>query len=181
MRGFFSILQGRLCYVGNSSLGFLSVASLAPKIFYESLFNDSLSEVGNANLISKVRMFSDYGNTGVNRIYSLSNIILGDPIVRIKIPKLPNLRISNANIFLTNQIITDNQDSAEIKIVINNLGRADSSFVSLRVIQSLNSVEIKNSIINMLIPAYSDTLSFWVLTKNLPGEHFLSVEIDPDN
>ena len=59
---------------------------------------------------------------------------------------------------------------------MNNLGCADKSFVSLRVIQSLNSVEIKNSIINMLIPAYSDTLSFWVLTKNLPGEYFLSVK-----
>jgi hypothetical protein len=170
-----------LAYVGNSSLGFRSTATAAPVFFYENLISDSLSEIGNAHLFSKIDLFSQFGNSGVNRIYSLSNVILGDPAVRIKIPKLPNFKISTSDVILGRELITDNLDSIEIKIAINNLGLAETGEFEINIIHEYNSSEIKNILLSVPIPAYSDTLSLWVLTKDKPGIHNLNINIDPDD
>ncbi|RJP58323.1 MAG: hypothetical protein C4543_08420, partial [Ignavibacteriales bacterium] len=80
-----------LNYIGNSSLGFLSSAVSAPKYFYESFKIDSLKEVGNAHIYAKSKLYQIFGNSQVFKVFSLSNIILGDPAVRLRFPDLPNL------------------------------------------------------------------------------------------
>ena len=180
-RFLFNATGQAISYVGNSSLGFLSTAITAPIYFYEEIISDSLSEIGNANLYSKVELFNQYGNTGVNRVFALSNLILGDPAVRIKIPKLPNFRIITSDIILPSQVINDNLDSAAVKIAINNFGLADTGVVQIRILQSIGSSEIKNEFLSIPIPLYSDTLMFWILTREKPGNHTISINIDPSN
>jgi len=170
-----------LGYVGNSALGFRSTATVAQIFFYENLISDSLSEIGKANLFSKINLFNQFGNSGVNRIYSLSNIILGDPAVRIKIPKLPNFRMSTSDFILDRQLITDNLDSVEIKLAINNLGLAEAGILDISIVQVYNSIEVKNILLSVSIPSYSDTLSLWVTIKGKPGLHNLNASIDPNN
>ena len=170
-----------ISYVGNSSLGFQSTAINVPILFYESVVSDSISEIGNANLQSKIKLFALYGNNSVNRVFSLSNIILGDPAARIKIPKLSNFRISSSDIVLQLPVITDNLDSAEFNIAFNNFGTADTGLVALNIVQIFGSTIIKNVTLNLPIPAYSDTISFWAIVKDLPGNHTLDINIDQDN
>ncbi len=162
-------------------MGFLSTAVTVPLYFYEEIISDSLSEIGNANLYSKVELFNQHGNTGVNRVFALSNVILGDPAVRIKIPKLPNFGILAPDIILPSQVINDNLDSVAVKIAINNFGLADTGVVQIRILQSIGLSEIKNEFLSIPIPLYSDTLMFWILTREKPGNHTISINIDPSN
>lgn len=170
-----------LGYVGNSSLGFQSTAITAPNYFYGEIFNDSLSEVGNAHLLSKVELFNRSGNTSVNRIYALTNIILGDPVVRLKIPKLPNFKITSSDIKPTIQQISEDLDSVEFKVSIKNLGLSEPGTLELNFVQRFDNIEIKNENKLILIPDYADTVSFWVETKNKPGLHTLEIRLDPNN
>lgn len=170
-----------LAYIGNSSLGFTSTVTKAPVYFYESLLSDSLSEIGNAHLLSKIKLYNQYGNSAVNKVYFYSNIILGDPAIRIKIPKLPNFKVSSSDLILPGQLLTDNLDSIKIKIAISNLGLATNEMLDLSFVHAFNSTELENELLTIPIPAFSDTVSFWISIKNKPGIHTININIDPDN
>jgi len=180
-RFLFSSSGQALGYVGNSSLGFQSTAVTAPVYFYEEIFNDSLSEVGNASLYSKMKLLTQNGNTPVNKIYALTNVILGDPAVRLKIPKLPNFKITNADIIISDQLINESEDSVQFKIALKNLGLSKPGSLEIKIDQTFDGNEIKSELKTIPIPQYSDTISVWMLTKNKPGNHLLNVQIDPNN
>lgn len=170
-----------LAYIGNSSLGFTSTVTKVPVYFYENLLSDSLSEIGNAHLFSKMELINLYGNSEVNRVYSLSNIILGDPAVRIKIPKLPNFKLSSFDVILEDKLITDNLDSTKVKIAINNFGLATTEMLDINIVHVFNSTELQNQLLSVPVPVYSDTLSLWISSKNKPGIHNIYINIDPSN
>ena len=170
-----------LGYVGNSSLGFQSTAITAPNYFYGEIFSDSLSEVGNAHLLSKIELFNRSGNTSVNRIYALTNIILGDPVVRLKIPKLPNFKITSSDIKPTIQQISEDLDSVEFKVSIKNLGLANLGSMEVNYVQQFESDIIKNENILIPIPNYSDTISIWLTVNDKSGLHKLIINLDPNN
>lgn len=98
-----------------------------PVYFYEDMLNSNSKEVGNAHLQSKIRMFQNIGTSSVFRLFSLTNTIIGDPAVRIKIPILPNIKISSSDVLLISNFVNDSKDSTQIKIVFNNFGIKDSS------------------------------------------------------
>ncbi|MEO8232326.1 MAG: C25 family cysteine peptidase, partial [Ignavibacteriota bacterium] len=170
-----------LAYVGNSSLGFQSTALTAPIYFYKEIINDSLSELGSAHLYSKIELLTRNGNTSVNRIYSLTNVILGDPTVRLKIPKLPNFKITASDITETVEQISEDLDSVEFKISIKNLGLSLQGSLEINFTQIFNSSIIKNLNELIPIPDYADTISFWVDTKDRSGLHTLEISLDPNN
>lgn len=180
-RFLFSSSGQALGYVGNSSLGFQSTAVTAPVYFYEEIFNDSLSEVGNASLYSKMRLLTQNGNTAVNKIYALTNVILGDPAVRLKIPKLPNFKITNADIIISDQLLNESEDSVQFRIALKNLGLSKPGNLEIKIDQTFDGNEIKSELKTIPIPEYADTISVWMLTKNKPGNHLLNVQIDPNN
>ena len=169
-------------YVGNSSLGFTSTATNVPMLFYESLFSDSLHEVGNAHLMAKTKLFTIYGSSGVNEIFSYSNILLGDPTVRLRIPEKPNLLLNSNSLILPSGIITETSDSVKVGIILENDGKAPADSFYVRIKHSLSSGNlIQNKIIHTVIPGYKDTLFVWLKTKNLSGQHDLSVQLDSLN
>ena len=170
-----------LNYLGNSSLGFQSTAITASTYFYQEIFNDSLSEVGAAHIFSKVELISRTGNSSVNKIYALTNIILGDPAIRLKIPKLTNFKITSADIKPTTQQISEDLDSVEFKVSIKNLGLANIGLLEVNYLQQFESGVIKNENILIPIPNYSDTISIWLNVNNQAGLHKLIINLDPNN
>jgi len=167
-------------YIGNSSLGFLSTAISYPALFYNHLVNDFLHEVGSAHVKSKFELWQNFGGSSVAKVFEYTNCLLGDPIIRLKIPNLPNLLISNNDINIS-QNISEIQDSAILKIPIKNLGLAINDSISISILQFYNKVLIKQSNFTIPIPDYTDTLNFSMLTKNRPGIHTIRINIDPLN
>jgi len=170
-----------LGYIGNSSLGFTTTSLTMPVYFYEDMFNSSTKEVGNAHLASKIRMFQNIGTSSVFRLFSFTNTLIGDPVVRIKIPGQPNLKITSEDIILVNEIINDSKDSTEIKIIINNYGLKDSSQFNYQIQHSAGGNIIKTFSGRRYLPAYKDTISIWAEVENLAGENSLSINLDLNN
>ncbi|HEY4755980.1 MAG TPA: C25 family cysteine peptidase [Ignavibacteriaceae bacterium] len=168
-------------YIGNSSLGFLSTATTAPKFFYKSFIIDSTEEVGNAHLYSKRQLFNLYGNSETNKIYAFTNCILGDPAVRLKIPKLPNLKITDESIFIDQAKLLEINDSIEVKIDLANLGWVTADSLDISIIHLMNNQTVESQVIRRQLPGYIDSIYFWIKSKNLPGQHTLSIKLDLEN
>lgn len=167
-----------LGYIGNSSLGFTTTSLTMPIYFYEDILNSDSKEVGNAHLASKIRMFQNIGTSSVYRLFALTNTLIGDPVVRIKIPDLPNLKIDERDVILRNNFLNDQEDSTEIKIVLNNYGLKDSSQFNYTIVHSVSGNTIKNYIGRNTLPNSKDTLSIWISTSGLAGENLLIINLD---
>jgi|WetSurMetagenome_2_1015567.scaffolds.fasta_scaffold06308_2 hypothetical protein len=170
-----------LGYIGNSSLGFTSTSLTMPVYFYEDLFNSGNKEVGNAHLASKIRMFQNIGTSPAFRLFALTNTLIGDPTIRLKIPAQPNLKITPADVLLTEDVINDSKDSTEIKILINNFGLKDSSQFNYSIQHSAAGNIIKAFSGRRYLPNFKDTLTIWVGVKDLAGENSLAITLDSGN
>ena len=170
-----------LGYVGNSSLGFTSSAYAVPKYFYQSLIEDSTANIGKAHLGAKIKMFTQSGSSDVFKVFALTNTLIGDPIVSLKIPTKPNLRITPASIKSIATQLNDGTDSVALRITISNLGLAitDSFNISIKHYYKNQLLEAKYFSISRL--EREDTITVWAKIKNLAGEHSVNVFLDPEN
>src|ERR1035437_4576518 len=177
------ILSGQaIGYIANTSLGFTSTAITAPLYFYSSLINDSsYYQVGAAHLSSKMKMLNDFGPSDIFKIFSLNNTLLGDPIVNIKIPTKPNFSISSSDIIIQNNYINEAIDSVEALLVINNFGTSINDSVRIDISHLLNNNVIQSQSFYLPIPDYKDTISLWLKTGHLSGDHILTVTLNSDN
>lgn len=166
-------------YIGNSSLGFLSTAVSAPKYFYEGLIKVSRN-VGDAHLYLKSKLYESFGNSSVFKVFSLSNVILGDPTAIVKVPPKPNLMIDPNSLIIPNTI-TDAIDSIKIKLVIYNWGSADEQKYILSITQRHNSEIVFNKNMERILPAYIDTVETYLMTKGLAGENSITIILDIHN
>jgi hypothetical protein len=168
-----------LGYVGNSSLGFLSTAVSVPRLFYRNLLiTDSLNEIGSAHLNAKFQLFNNFGNSDVNKIFSYSNILLGDPIVRMRIPPKPNLTINNNDFLIENTQVPQDADSIQIGIIVRNLGLAANDSLYIKINHKVNDIFLDSLSYRIKLPDYQDTLYYWAKIKNFTGQHYLNVNLD---
>jgi hypothetical protein len=176
------ILSGQaIGYVANSSLGFLSTAITAPLYFYSSILHDSISEIGEVHLTAKMKMLKDFGPSSIYKIFCLNNTLLGDPIVKMKIPAKPNFSISPSDIIIQNNYINEAIDSVKALVVINNYGTSSNDSVSIDISHTLNNNVIQSQLFNIPVPDYKDTISIWLKTGHLAGVHILTVTLNGDN
>jgi hypothetical protein len=177
------ILSGQaIGYIANSSLGFTSTAITAPLYFYSSLLQDSIYQVGAAHLSAKKKMFYDFGPfSSIFKIFSLNNTLLGDPIVNINIPSKPNFSIKPTDIIISNNFINESIDSVKSLLVINNYGTSINDSVRIDISHTLNNIIIQSQSFYLPVPDYKDTISIWLKTGHLSGEHILTVTLNGDN
>ncbi len=169
-------------YIGNSSLGFVSTATAVPLEFYESLASDSLREVGNAHTMAKSKLFTYFGNSAVNKVFAYTNVLLGDPAVRLKIPDEPNLLVNGNSFIFPRSAVTESDDSIEVGIIIENDGLAPADSVMMNIKHQLSGGKIIEQYnLNAILPEFKDTLFIRLRTKGMPGQHVLIVYIDPEN
>lgn len=169
-----------IAYVANSSLGFTSTSYTFPQIFYKKLLADSVRTIGDAHRIAKKELITKYGSSGVYKLFALTNTLIGDPVISLRLPSKPNLKISQSHIKILDDNFSDSQDSLRIKISISNYGLSNNASYKI-LIQD----HYKNSInyfkeFTRIIPDYSDSLFIKIPAKGLNGEHRLSVNLDTD-
>ena len=168
-------------YIGNSSLGFVTTAVEMPKLFYQSILLDTLHQIGRAHLQSKINMLATYGTSQVYNIFTLTNTLLGDPIIQLKVPNKPNLNIAANDIILNSNNINESADSVNLLVVINNYGISTNDSIEVSIKHSFNNSQIQSWNLIIPMPGYKDTLSIWLKTKSMPGRHSISVVLDPED
>jgi hypothetical protein len=126
-------------------------------------------------------MLNTFGPSNIFKVFSLANTLLGDPIVNLKIPSKPNFSISQSDIIIKNNFINEAVDSVEALLVINNYGTSINDSVRIDISHTLNNSVLQSQSFYIPIPDYKDTISIWLKTGHLAGEHTLTVTLNGDN
>ena len=171
-----------ICYIGNSALGFTSIATSAPFHFYSSLVFDEDKSIGAIHHKSKSSMFNYLGNTSIFGVYNFTNTLLGDPAIRIKVPQHPNFRIGNNNISILNESnLSTEIDSVIIALSLPNEGLVYNENIEINLQHYFEGDLLVDSIIIIPMPAVEDSLDFKFSIYGKSGIHKLSIIIDPKN
>ncbi len=168
-------------YIGNSSLGFESIATSLPPIFYSAMLQDSIVRVGAAHLTAKLRQISQQGLSTVNQIMLFNNTLIGDPTVDLPIPFLPNLFIQENLITSSSPVLTDVQDSVAVNIVYANYGSVTRDSVDVEIQHVYHSQVIQSWLLRRPMPLVYDTLTVYITIKQEADEHDVIVTLDPSN
>ncbi|MBT8380968.1 MAG: T9SS type A sorting domain-containing protein, partial [Ignavibacteria bacterium] len=169
-----------ISYLGNSSLGFTSTSYNYPKLYFEQITNLENTNISSAHISAKLRLLENYGMGGSIKLFVLTNSLLGDPIISLRIPAKPNLNINISDIRIPS-FLDDNLDSIEININYRNLGRVDSNSFSILVEDYLNSTLVFQKVIQHQLPLNEKFMKVQIPIKNRPGEHTLVVTLDSNN
>jgi hypothetical protein len=170
-----------ISYLGNSSWGYLSTSLRFPRYFYQILTQDSIKMIGRAHNLAKIRQLNETGTGDVNRVFTYCNLLLGDPIIGLRVPEKPNFFIDETKIKLITEQPDDRMDSVTFRIVLQNLGivNGDSVRISIKDFyqdSTIFSLNLKRSFVK-----FSDTLLVTVPVRALVGNRRLEVKIDPNN
>lgn len=170
-----------IAYIGNSSLGFENIAVTLPQKFYFALLRDSLTRLGKTHLTAKLRKVAQEGYTVENGIMMYNNTLVGDPTVDIKIPRAPNLVAQQNLTSLPVSGLTDDKDSVGMKLVYANYGSVTRDSVDILVRQTYLSSVVRSTSFCRTMPLTFDTLTFYATVRSRPGEHSISMTLDPQN
>ena len=170
-----------IAYLSNSSWGYISTAITFPAFFYNQFLKNSITNVGEAHLLAKIQMLQQDGYSDVNRVFDYDNILFGDPIINLKIPPKPNLKISAADIQLSNNNPSDQASSLPVNIYYHNLGMIPNDSITITIKDSYNGNITYEQYIRRPIPPILDSLTVIIPIKNMIGEHTLTVILDSAN
>jgi hypothetical protein len=176
---FVSGLSGQaIAYIANSSLGFETTAETFPRLFYGTILKDSVHNLGEAHRIAKTKFLAQYGASDLFKLFSLTNTLIGDPIISLPIPKKPNLVITAHSIEPLPSNVNDLSDSLLVKFSYFNWGKVPADSFGLRLTDHYNGIDIYQSTLRRKVPAFADTITSHIPIKNRTGAHALRIELD---
>ena len=170
-----------ISYLSNASWGYISTSTSYPYYFYEQLLRDSVSSIAEAHVLAKIEQFQQSGYSDVNRVFNYCNILFGDPLLDLKLPSKPNLKISPADIQLLKNNPSDQDDYLPIKIFYHNYGIVPDDSFRIAVKDLYNNKISTEQKYAVHVPLLNDSLIINILIKNKVGNHNLTVIIDSAN
>lgn len=169
-------------YVGNSSLGFSSSSLLAPFEFFSVLSKEPGLSQGNALMKTKISIVNNLGSSFASKIFALTSTLLGDPIIKLKLPANTNLHLDENSFLSRDSYLSELNDSVLVKYFVQNYGTADSKQqYKISFTQKYNGKVITNKSVLRIVPFITDTLAFWIKAKGYPGENELNLILNTDN
>jgi hypothetical protein len=181
--------KGARNFIAHSSFGFVYTLRYYSDLFYKIGFADSVFVKRGIGDVQKevARQYMAAAPASIANITQVQQMVLmGDPAVRLFNYNKPDYEITPASLSLTSfdsKPVTIASDSFNIRIVVKNLGLANSESIDVNVIRTLdNGTEITyDSVIAAVLNV--DTILFKIRKgSNLEGgNNQFSVSIDPDN
>ncbi len=168
-------------YNGNSSLGFTSTATLFPKLFYSKILQENITTLAEAHALAKAELINSFGASSVNRIFVLCNTLFGDPIVKLKVPQKPNLKIERIKISSNNTFVDESTDSILIILNYNNLGKVEDENFKISFTDNYKNQTVFSKTFEKNIPFNTDSLIFYLPINKAAGKHLLSITLDSEN
>jgi hypothetical protein len=166
-------------YVGNASAGFESTTSILPFLYYRALIRDRIPTVGEALIESKYQLQDLYGLNIVNYVSTMTNLLMGDPIIRIALPEKTNPVIRDRWLRTKTDIITDVMDTVRFSVGIGNYGLQPDDSLDVRMEHIFAGVPLDTLWMRVPIPAIYDTLQVALRASGQAGQGLLRVTLDP--
>jgi Peptidase family C25/Interleukin-like EMT inducer/CARDB/Propeptide_C25 len=170
-----------IAYLSNSSWGYISTAVTYPTYFYAQMLKDSVTSVAKAHVLAKIQLFNNGGYSDVNTVFAYDNVMLGDPLLNLRLPSKPNLVITSSDIVPMENIPSDQEDNIPINIHYHNYGIVPNDTVQIAVKDIYNNSVSSEQYFKVPIPLLDDSLIVNVPIKNKVGVHNLTVIIDSAN
>jgi hypothetical protein len=171
-----------IAYIGNSSVGFLSIATTFPQIFAKYLVDTLSLSIGELHFLGKMKLFQQNGGfNDVNRAFNYCSILIGDPIVHLKFPPKPNLYLLSQSVSVLENQPNDKNDFLTLRFTLLNDGRTSEDTITINVTDNYKNSVIFNKKINLKCPDYSKTIEIKIPVKNLPGQHQITIFADSSN
>ncbi len=179
----FVVNQGgqAIAYVGNSSLGYESTSARLPKEFIGRLITENIRNVGDAHRLAKKALIDRYGSSTTNMVAMRSNVVIGDPIVEIPLPRKTNLVAKTEWIVPEKDILTDAMDSVSFQITFQNQGLYFSDTIRVLVEEVVGGNVKATAAFQLPVPTVNHTFSVTLPTRNEAGKRTLRVTLDTDN
>ena len=169
-----------ICYLSNSSWGYISTSTSYPVYFYRQLLRDSISNIAEAHVLAKAEQFQQNGYSDVNRVFNFCNILFGDPLLNLKLPSKPNLKIGSNDIQPLINNPSDQDDYLPVKIFYHNYGLVPNDSIRIIVKDVYNNIS-SEQFFKVPIPLLNDSLIVNIPIKNKAGNHNLTVILDSAN
>ena len=170
-----------ISYIGNSSLGFVSTSTTVPQIFYRKILQDSVYQISEALKQAKIELISNYGSNEVNQLFTLTNTLIGDPIIKLAIPYKPDLALTKSDISIQPEVPTDNLDSVSVKLVLFNYGKVLNDIFRIKIVDTFSDSVNYEAFFIKNIPLLKDEFIFQIPVKNKAGIHNLKITVDDQN
>ena len=169
-------------YVGNASLGFTTTTSVYPQLFYNRILKQYITTLGKAHVLAKIDLMSNYGSSGVDAVFDYCNTLFTDPVIKLQVPPLPNLSVSQKDVTIDHNFLDDSIDSATVKIIYYNYGMVpDSTLFKIQISQSINGVDKNHFEFTRSLPLLKDSILIKIPIKGNVGTHSITVALDRDN
>lgn len=168
-------------YIGNASAGFESTTSTLPFLYYSALIRDRAPSIGAAHINSKHQLQQLYGKNIINTISTLTNVLIGDPIVKAALPEKPNFVARDQWMRVEEEILTDQMDSLHCRVVIGNYGMHVDDSVDVHVEQQFPGQQTLLLSQRIAVPDIYDTLRFALPLAGKSGQGVLRVFFDRDD
>jgi hypothetical protein len=169
-----------ICYLGNSSLGYLSSSLRYPELFYNRILFDYTTTISRAHLLAKIDQFNLTGYSDVNKVFNYCNLLFADPLIKFALPEKPNFIINQKSVILPQQI-SDIEDSIFVKLNIYNWGKSISDSLRIYISNTYKDSVTFSEYFKIQSPSLSGELQFYLKTKSQVGLHNLKIYLDPDN
>jgi hypothetical protein len=166
-----------IAYIGNSAAGFVTTALAMPRYYFNSLITNRAPSIGRAHYDMRLQLGPW---NAVNRVSIQTNLLFGDPIVALDLPKLPNPIVRNAWLRSDTEIITDVMDSVSFTIVTGNYGLQTPDSLNILIENTHDGVLTATFRETRALPALYDTLRIRVGLPGTGGSGVLRVRLDPD-
>jgi hypothetical protein len=170
-----------IAYVGNTALGFVSIALTLPPLFYKQFLQNQVYQIGKAHLLGKIEAMNQMGgpNNLLSRVMMLTNSLLGDPAIQLAIPQKPNLAIKAGTVSTSPSLPSDDQDSLTLIVPYMNTGRVTTDTMKVDIQHTYNGATSDTAVVRAL-PLFLDTLEISYLAKDRAGDHTFNIQLNAD-
>jgi hypothetical protein len=181
--------KGATNFMAHSATGIDVLLRRYSESFYTKAFADSsliYHPVGLVKNEAEKLLYSNFGNSVVNRAHAEQLVMLGDPAVRLFPANHADYEIREAEVVLESfegGSVNALSDSLKLSFVLRNLGRVDQDSISFRVSRRLSDGSLINyPKINLPAVFRKDTIVFVIPNNGVAafGENIFTIEINPD-
>ena len=168
-------------YVGNTALGFVSIALTLPPLFYKQFLVNQIYQIGKAHLLGKIEEINQIGGPMalMSRVMMLTNSLLGDPAVELAVPQKPNLVINAGSISISPSLPSDDEDSLKLIVPYMNTGRVTQDTFGIDIQHTYDGTPTDTSLLRPL-PLFLDTVAVKYGIRNMAGDHAFTIHLNQD-
>ena len=171
--------KGFVGVIGGTSTTEVQVALLVSTSMIFALINEEYPERNIGRIYNSYKARNSKARAALNQV-----ILLGDPLLTIRIAKQPEIVIYKKDVVITNQsgssIITESDTKVNIDFSLYNIGIVSKDSINVRLIHTFNGK--MDTLINKMAPVcYKSNSSFDINLENSIGVHQIQIFADYDS